>query len=146
MAQAAKEREKSFSSFNYREACHYLGIEELKRWAFEAEPVPVSDFFRQRLDRLQRFDLDDFEVSKTLLIDAICEEGLEESERLKVWKRGFSSLNSFLLIALSSSPYIPKLRPLPARAECNRCVNHNQPIHSHHQSRTAIISAEETFS
>ncbi|MGD1952925.1 MAG: hypothetical protein ACFB14_25260 [Leptolyngbyaceae cyanobacterium] len=63
-----------------------MGVTELKRWTIEAEPVPVSDFFQQRLERLQRFDLESLEVSKTLLIDAICEEGLETSQRLKVWK------------------------------------------------------------
>ena len=54
-----------------------------------AAPVPVSDFFKQRLERLQRFDLESLEVSKTLLIDAICEEGLEGFDRLKVWKGAY---------------------------------------------------------
>jgi hypothetical protein len=75
-----------FPSFTYREAFKHLGIVELKRWNLTAEPVPVSDFFRQRLERLQRFDLESLEVSKTLLIDAICEEGLEGYDQLKVWK------------------------------------------------------------
>jgi hypothetical protein len=89
MSLVTKERKKSFSSFTYKEACKYLGITELKRWTIEAEPVPISDFFRQRLERLQRFDLEDFEISKTLLIDAICEEGLEGTQRLKVWKGAY---------------------------------------------------------
>ena len=89
MAQATEDRKKSFSSFNFREACHYLSIEALNPWKLEAQPVPISSFFKQRLDRLNRFDLDDFEVSKTLLIDAICEEGLEETEQLKVWKGAY---------------------------------------------------------
>jgi len=38
---------------------------------------------------LQRFDLESLEVSKTLLIDAICEEGLEGFDRLKVWKGAY---------------------------------------------------------
>lgn len=80
MTQATEERKKSFSSFTYKEAFKQLGVSELQRWSISAEPVPISDFFRQRLERLQRFDL---EVSKTLLIDAICEEGLEGLERLK---------------------------------------------------------------
>lgn len=84
-----KERKKSFSSFTYREACKYLRITELQLWEIEAEPIPISDFFRQRLERLQRFDLKDYEVSKTLLIDAICEEGLEDTPRLKVWKGAY---------------------------------------------------------
>ncbi len=79
-------RKRSFSGFNYKGACKYLNLSELKRWQLEAEPVPLSAFFQQRLERLQRFDLESLEVSKTLLIDAICEEGLEGFERLKVWK------------------------------------------------------------
>ena len=86
---ATQPRKKSFSSFSYKEACQYLHLSELKRWQLEAEPVPLSDFFQQRLERLQRFDLESLEVSKTLLIDAICEEGLEGFERLKVWKGAY---------------------------------------------------------
>ena len=89
MAQATQERKKSFSSFTYKEAFKQLGVSELQRWSITAEPVPISDFFRQRLERLQRFDLESLEVSKTLLIDAICEEGLEGLERLKVWKGAY---------------------------------------------------------
>lgn len=89
MTQATQARKKSFSSFTYREALQHLGIGEVQRWQLVAEPVPISDFFRQRLDRLQRFDLESLEVSKTLLIDAICEEGLEGFDRLKVWKGAY---------------------------------------------------------
>jgi hypothetical protein len=66
-----------------------LGVSDLERWTIQAEPVPISDFFKQRLQRLQRFDLESLEVSKTLLIDAICEEGLEGFDRLKVWKGAY---------------------------------------------------------
>ncbi|NEP18762.1 MAG: hypothetical protein F6J97_17990 [Leptolyngbya sp. SIO4C1] len=89
MTQATQERKKSFSSFTYKEAFKYLGITELKRWTLAAEPVPISSFFQQRLERLQRFDLESLEVSKTLLIDAICEEGLEGFQRLKIWKGAY---------------------------------------------------------
>ncbi len=89
MSPLTKERKKSFSSFTFKEACKYLGITELKRWTIEAKPVPISDFFQQRLERLQVFDLEDFEVSRTLLIDAIREEGLWETRRLKVWKGAY---------------------------------------------------------
>jgi hypothetical protein len=87
--QIARERKKSFSSFTYKEAFKHLGIRELQRWSIFAAPVPISDFFRQRLERLQRFDLESLEVSKSLLIDAICEEGLEGFDRLKVWKGAY---------------------------------------------------------
>ncbi|MEM9007150.1 MAG: hypothetical protein AAGE59_26935 [Cyanobacteria bacterium P01_F01_bin.86] len=89
MTRATQQRKKPFSSFTYKEAFKHLGITELKRWTLTAEPVAISDFFRQRLERLQRFDLESLEVSKTLLIDAICEEGLEGYERLKVWKGAY---------------------------------------------------------
>jgi hypothetical protein len=89
MIQAAQQRKRPFSSFTYREAFKYLGVTQLKRWVIDAEPIPISDFFRQRLERLQRFDLESLEVSKTLLIDAICEEGLEGFDRLKVWKGAY---------------------------------------------------------
>ncbi len=89
MTQTTQERKKSFSSFTYKEAFKHLGISELQRWLISAHPVPISDFFRQRLERLQRFDLESLEVSKSLLIDAICEEGLEGFDRLKVWKGAY---------------------------------------------------------
>jgi hypothetical protein len=89
MVQSTQQRKKAFSSFTYGEAFKYLGITELKRWTLNAEPIPVSVFFQKRLERLQRFDLESLEVSKTLLIDAICEEGLEGLNRLKVWKGAY---------------------------------------------------------
>ena len=89
MTEISQERKKSFSSFTYKEAFKQLGVTELGRWMLTAEPVPISDFFKQRLERLQRFDLQSLEVSKTLLIDAICEEGLEGYDRLKVWKGAY---------------------------------------------------------
>jgi hypothetical protein len=89
MTPATPERKKSFSSFTYKEAFKHLGMREMQRWSLVANPVPISDFFRQRLDRLRRFDLESLEVSKTLLIDAICEEGLEGFDRLKVWKGAY---------------------------------------------------------
>lgn len=89
MTSTTQNRKKSFSSFSYKDAVKYLGITELNRWQLEAEPLPISEFFQQRLDRLQRFDLESLEVSKTLLIDAICEEGLEDLPQLKVWKGAY---------------------------------------------------------
>ena len=89
MTIAAAKRKRSFSSFTYKDAFKQLGIDALRRWNIEAEPIPLSNFFQQRLARLQRFDLESFEVSKTLLIDAICEEGLEGVDQLKIWKGAY---------------------------------------------------------
>ncbi len=89
MTQATQQSKKPFSSFTYKEAFKYVGITKLQRWMLRSDPFPISDFFQQRLERLQRFDLESLEVSKTLLIDAICEEGLEGFYRLKVWKGAY---------------------------------------------------------
>ncbi len=68
MTSVIQERKKSFPSFTYKEAFNHLGLVELVRWSIDAEPISISDFFRQRLERLHRFDLESLEVSKTLLI------------------------------------------------------------------------------
>ncbi len=89
MSAPTQSRKRSFSSFSFKAAFKHLGIQDLHRWTLVAEPVSPSDFFHQRLQRLQRFDLETLEVSKTLLIDAICEEGLEGIDRLKIWKGAY---------------------------------------------------------
>ena len=74
---------KSLSSFTYPEALQYAKVADLNRWRVEGGPIPLSDFLRQRLERLQRFD---WTSSKDLLVDALCEEGLEYATKLKIWK------------------------------------------------------------
>lgn len=74
---------KMFSSFTYPEALQYANVADFTRWRVESGPVPLSDFLRQRLERLQRFD---WTSSKDLLVDALCEEGIEYSTKLKIWK------------------------------------------------------------
>lgn len=86
MISTTQQRKKPFSSFNYKDAFKHLGITELKRWTLPAPPATISPFFQQRLERLQRFDLESLDVSKTLLsktllsktllIDAICDRRL----------------------------------------------------------------------
>jgi hypothetical protein len=83
----SKPKRKNFSSFNKKAAFKQLNIDELMPWSFAATPIPVSNFFQDRLDRLKRrFDLDTCEESKKLLIDAVCDEALENIDRLKIWK------------------------------------------------------------
>lgn len=81
--QTHKEAKKRFSSFTYREALEYVRVTDFKRWRVEGTPVPLSEFLRLRLGRLQRFD---WVSSKDLLVDAICEEGMEYASRIKIWK------------------------------------------------------------
>ncbi len=81
--QTTEVAKRRFSSFTYSEAMRYVNIADFKRWRVEGNPIPLSNFLRQRLERLQRFD---WTSSKDLLVDAICEEGLEYANRLKIWK------------------------------------------------------------
>ena len=84
-----KSKKKSFSSFSMSEAYKQLGIKTLVPWTFSIEPLAPSDFFIQHLERLHRkFDLNSYEESKKLLIDAFCDEALEGVESLKIWKGG----------------------------------------------------------
>ena len=81
-----KKKKKNFASFNKKQAFKQLNLTDLMPWKIEAQPIQPSDFFQKRLERLQRFDLEGYEESKKLLIDAICEEALEGCEKLKIWK------------------------------------------------------------
>ena len=81
-----KTKKKNFASFNKTQAFKQLNLTDLIPWKIDAYPVQASDFFHKRLERLQRFDLESYEESKKLLIDAVCEEGLEGFDKLKIWK------------------------------------------------------------
>ncbi|MEQ9549385.1 MAG: hypothetical protein RIM23_07180 [Coleofasciculus sp. G3-WIS-01] len=81
-----KLKKKKISSFNKAQAFKQLNLIDLIPWQIKFQPIQVSDFFQQRWARLQRFDLESYEESKKLVIDAICEEALEGIERLKIWK------------------------------------------------------------
>ncbi len=84
---APKPKKKTFSSFTYAEAFKHLSLTELDRWSLAAEPRPPSEFFRERLHRLAAtFDLQSQEEAKKLLIDAICEEAIQDCPHLKIWK------------------------------------------------------------
>lgn len=80
-------KKKNFSSFTYTEAFKHLELEELRPWQFEPLTTEPSAFFLERLARLNEvFDLQSYEESKKLLIDAICEEAIYGFKSLKVWK------------------------------------------------------------
>ncbi len=69
-------KKKSFSSFKTKEAFKQLNLTDLLTWELPVKPIAPSEFFHQRLARLENFDLQSCEESKKLLIDAICEEGI----------------------------------------------------------------------
>lgn len=82
-----KSKKKNFSSFSYAEAFKQLNLTDLIPWELEAAPIEPSNFFQERLHRLEAlFNLDGYEESKKLLIDAICEEAISVTKHLKIWK------------------------------------------------------------
>jgi hypothetical protein len=83
---ALKSKKQKFSGFNVSAAFQHLNLSKLTPWTIAVEAIAPSDFFNQRLKKLQRFDLRTSEESKKLLIDAILEEGLEGFSHLKIWK------------------------------------------------------------
>ena len=85
-ANKTKVKRRNFSSFTLAEAYQQLKLAKLISWELTIEPVAPTPFFDQRMERLKRFDLRIYEESKKLLIDAICEEALENFKTLKIWK------------------------------------------------------------
>ena len=78
---------KKFSGFSKAEAFQLLHLKELTSWDIQVEPVVLSDFFIQHLQRLKRnFDLEGYEEAKKLLIDAICDEAIDPFTQLRIWK------------------------------------------------------------
>lgn len=82
----AKKSQKNCFSFNLKEAMKQLNIINLNAWTIDATPIEPSDFFQQRLKRLEAFDLESYERSKELLIDAFCEEAIQSFSTPKIWK------------------------------------------------------------
>jgi hypothetical protein len=89
LAKLPKSKKKSFSSFDLASAYKQLGIKTLTHWNLPDLAIASSEFFIKRLERLHRnFDLRSYEESKKLLIDAFCEEAIDSSDKLKIWKGG----------------------------------------------------------
>ena len=81
-----KKIRKNFSSFTASEALQELDVNELLRWEITIPPYHPSAFLPERLRRLENFDLTFSERAKELLIDAFCEEVVEQHPHLKIWK------------------------------------------------------------
>ena len=80
-------KKKEFSGYKLQEASQQLGLNDLLSWNLQAEALPPSDFFHEHLYWLRRhFDLDGYEESRKLLIDALCDEAINRCDRLKIWK------------------------------------------------------------
>ena len=81
-------KKKNFSSFKLADAFKQLNLTDLQPWDLEFDPIEPSAFLQERLYRMRCFDLQSYEESKKLLIDALCEEALQSFESLRMWKGG----------------------------------------------------------
>jgi hypothetical protein len=79
-------KRKNFSRFTPKEAFKQLQIKNLTKFNVDFKPIEPSQFFQIRLQRLENFDLSISEKAKELLIDAICEEVIQQHPHLKIWK------------------------------------------------------------
>jgi hypothetical protein len=79
-------KRKNFSRFTLKEAFKHLKIKNLTKFNIDFKPIEPSQFFQIRLQRLENFDLSISEKAKELLIDAICEEVIQQHPHLKIWK------------------------------------------------------------
>lgn len=79
-------KRKNFSRFKINEAFKQLQINDLMKWSIDFQPLEPSSFFQTRLQRLEKFDLTISEKAKELLVDAICEEVIQQHPTLKIWK------------------------------------------------------------
>src|SRR2546421_12772156 len=82
----ALKTKKHFSSFDANEALRELQVDELIRWEIDFQPYQPSAFLPERMRRLENFDLTVSERAKELLIDALCEEVVDQHSHLKIWK------------------------------------------------------------
>lgn len=80
-------KKRQFFKFTKNQAFELLNLSDLLPWEINVDPIPLSDFFKERWQRLKRnFDLESYEESKKLLIDALCDEALNPLQHLKIWK------------------------------------------------------------
>lgn len=75
-----------FSSLDVAKAMQRLDLKDLIEWKINFAPIAPSDFYVERLKRLEVFDLVQTEKAKELVIDAVFEEALANYKKLRVWK------------------------------------------------------------
>jgi hypothetical protein len=82
-----KQRKKRFSGFNLSEALAIIGVNQIKEWYFDITPRSPSTHYQQTVAKLKlHFDLSLSESAKSLLIDALLLEAIDDFNELKIWK------------------------------------------------------------
>ncbi|BAP55377.1 hypothetical protein THII_1080 [Thioploca ingrica] len=82
-----KPRKKRFSGFSLQESLKVVGVNQLKEWHLEIIPRAPSAYYQQTIVKLKsHFDLSLSEAAKSLLIDALLLEAIDDFKELKIWK------------------------------------------------------------
>jgi hypothetical protein len=81
-----KKAKRKFSGFKLRDAYKELEIKHLQAWNLKTELFQPSDFFYERIERLDNFGVNHSESGKELIIDAFFEEALSNHSKLRAWK------------------------------------------------------------
>lgn len=80
-------KKQRFSQINLRSALQIIGINELKEWQIDFTQKPASEHYLISTQKLKaHFDLSLSESAKSLLIDAILLEAINDFNSLKIWK------------------------------------------------------------
>ena len=83
----ALQKKREFSGFTLAEAFAQVGIEDIHLWQIDAPPRPPSDYYRERLRRVESvFDTTLSEQAKQLIIEVIFEEVAIAFPKLKIFK------------------------------------------------------------
>ena len=77
---------RNYSTIKLEEVMQLIGRDTLVLWHIEALPRLPSDALETHLQRLSVFDLESSEQAKTLLIDALFAEIVQDHPTLKIWK------------------------------------------------------------
>ncbi len=81
------QKKQRFSQINLRNALNVVGINQLKEWQVEFTQKQPSSYYLETVKKLKlHFDLSLSESAKSLLIDAILLEAIDEFSQLKIWK------------------------------------------------------------
>ena len=86
MKQKPAKQKRNFSSFSIDDAFREVAVEIVLEWQIKFEPIAPSDFFVEKMRRMQRFDTKRSEDAKKLIIDAFFEEALQPFPLLRMWK------------------------------------------------------------
>jgi hypothetical protein len=94
-----RKNKRKFSGFKLSEAYKELNIKRLQDWKLEFKPFKPSDFFYERLKRLDNFGVSHSESGKELIIDAFLEEVLNKHTKLRAWKEVILETDEFTGLA-----------------------------------------------